>query len=1101
MGFKIIFKNRKTCTNRRSGGLAVAIRTRWSKHCLFHNTTSKAVQWFTISKKVLHIDKDILFGCVYVPPASSKYSNIDMFTEIEDEMMTVNTNGKYVCMLGDFNARTGKNEDFVSLDLDTATDVDEIELSVQESLDALRCLENHDIPKERYSLDTGQITHYGYRLLETCRSHNLFIANGRIGADKGIGNVTCKNVSLVDYVICSAQILSCMTDLDVMAFDALFSDAHSGVTIRLWSGMNNDVITQEETVTRYIQKVKRWDATKTQQFTQNIDMNKIVGIQEQLRADNVDLNVVCDQLCDVLTTSAANTMGTYVVRNNEKRKDQKAWFNATCKTQRKVYRRARNHYLATKTLLAKADMTRVSRQYKNTMRTAQLQYKRSFQDKLRKMRSSNTKDYWSMLKPREDKGERDVSPGIDGFFKFFKDLNKPEDDVAAPPVGDDNDNIPVEARELLNKPFTEEEIEKAAKSLKSGKSPGQDDVLNEYIKESMGLLLPTYTTLFNTILDSGRFPESWGRGVVIPIYKNKGSKDDPANYRGITLLSCIGKFFTCVINNRLTQFADILGLISENQAGFRKQHSTIDHVFVIKNLVELYMLGKKKLYCAFVDYAKAFDSIWRDGLWVKLLRSGITGKMFELVQNIYKYTKSCVRKNGDVSQCFIAHRGVRQGENLSPLLFAIYVNDLEQFLSDQQCLHLVTPGVTDIETMIKLLVLMYADDTVLFADSPEELQKCLNVLEMYCKEWRLSVNVEKTKILIFSRRKVDTAKYSFMYMGSPLENVYTFKYLGILFSHNGSFAQCRKQLYEQGTKAMYALIRRGRQLSLPVDILLDLFMKTVVPVITYGSEIWGYENLKLMETLQLRFLKYILHLNRSTSNCMVYGELGAFPIEIGIKARMVKFWAVLNNGNTAKYSSIMCDVMQQLYNNNSHRSPWLKCIHSILNDCGLSNVWETKASGLNITWLTQAVTQRLKDQFVQSWFSDIERGAKCINYRLCKTQFKFEEYLTLLPPSKWIPLCKFRTVNHMLPVEKGRHQHIERHHRYCEACNMRVMGDEYHFVLQCPRLRELRRRWLGPLYLRNINTFKYGNLFNNNNKSVLVKLANFIIEGTKAYFE
>ena len=102
--------------------------------------------------------------------------------------------------------------------------------------------------------------------------------------------------------------------------------------------------------------------------------------------------------------------------------------------------------------------------------------------------------------------------------------------------------------------------------------------------------------------------------LIIPIYKNKGSNDDAKNYRSITLLSCLGKLLTSILNHRLTEYCEDNLIIKEIQAGFRKGYSTLDHVFVIKNLIHLYKFKKKKLFCCFVDYTKAFDSTWREAL-------------------------------------------------------------------------------------------------------------------------------------------------------------------------------------------------------------------------------------------------------------------------------------------------------------------------------------------------------------------------------------------------------------------------------------------------------------------------------------------------------
>jgi hypothetical protein len=120
--------------------------------------------------------------------------------------------------------------------------------------------------------------------------------------------------------------------------------------------------------------------------------------------------------------------------------------------------------------------------------------------------------------------------------------------------------------------------------------------------------------LFNLIFQSGVIPDSWLNGNMKPIYKNKGYKTDPQNCRPITVLSCLGKVFTSILSERLTQYSDKFLVLCENQSGFRK-----GNLFILHSLFNILKNKKKKLYCAFVDFAKAFDTIWRDGLWHKLL--------------------------------------------------------------------------------------------------------------------------------------------------------------------------------------------------------------------------------------------------------------------------------------------------------------------------------------------------------------------------------------------------------------------------------------------------------------------------------------------------
>ena len=114
----------------------------------------------------------------------------------------------------------------------------------------------------------------------------------------------------------------------------------------------------------------------------------------------------------------------------------------------------------------------------------------------------------------------------------------------------------VSLENTLNNEITFDEIKKAISKLKNGKAAGLDNVTNDYIKGSCSELLPVYHMLFNTVLDSGVLPTSWLNGYIIPLYKNKGDTANPENYRPITILSCLGKVFTAILNERLTSYLE-----------------------------------------------------------------------------------------------------------------------------------------------------------------------------------------------------------------------------------------------------------------------------------------------------------------------------------------------------------------------------------------------------------------------------------------------------------------------------------------------------------------------------------------------------------------
>ena len=179
---------------------------------------------------------------------------------------------------------------------------------------------------------------------------------------------------------------------------------------------------------------------------------------------------------------------------------------------------------------------------------------------------------------------------------------------------------------------------------------------------------------------------------------------------------------------------------------------------------------------------------------------------------------------------------MRQGENLSPFLFALFINDLENFLLQYGCNPIKIPGA-DLQIFLKLLITLYADDTVLLAGSKEDLQKCLDGLKQYCDKWKLEVNANKTKIIIFSQGRPLTSNHNFMLGDSIIEVVRDFRYLGVTFSYNGFFTRNEDEIVINSNRAIFGLIKKARKGNLPIDIQFDLFDKNILPILLYGCEI------------------------------------------------------------------------------------------------------------------------------------------------------------------------------------------------------------------------------------------------------------------------
>ena len=389
-----------------------------------------------------------------------------------------------------------------------------------------------------------------------------------------------------------------------------------------------------------------------------------------------------------------------------------------------------------------------------------------------------------------------------------------------------------------------------------------------------------------------------------------------------------------------------------------------------------------------------------------------------------------------------------------------------------------------------MFILLYADDTVIFSDNETDLQSALLVFQEYYQKWKLSVNTSKTKVLIFGRGKLNKTK-QFRYQNEIIETVTDYKYLGIYFSRSGSFIVAKKHIAEQANKAVFALIKNIRSLSLPFDIRIDLFNKTIKPILLYRCEIWGFGNIDMLEKIQLNYFKTIFGLKRSTPSYMIYGELGIMPLSIDIQTRTISFWSKLTDTDDLnKLSSLLYKIIYGMSFEQKVKSLWLNNIKSLLCSLGFSGVWYSQ-SFLNSKWLVKAINNKMKDLFLQKWNTNLEMTSNSIFYKIIKTNFRTSKYLSRLPESLCKLFLRFRTRNHRLPIEIGRWQSVPLMDRKCNKCNLDI-GDEFHYLLVCSHFSQSRSKYLKSYYYTCPNTLKLDQLMNTENGKELRNLCHLI---------
>ena len=227
------------------------------------------------------------------------------------------------------------------------------------------------------------------------------------------------------------------------------------------------------------------------------------------------------------------------------------------------------------------------------------------------------------------------------------------------------------------------------------------------------------------MFNNAEYPFEWSLGYIVPIFKG-GDPSNKSNYRGITLNSILAKIYSQILLNRLTDWTKTHEKISDTQFGYQKGKSTVDCIFILHSVISKLLSSGQKVYSVFIDYEKCFDKINRSFLWQKLLSEQVSSKLTKALKAMYSTVRAVIKHNGEISECIYSHLGVKQGDSSSALLFMMFVNDI---------LENINTDLPDIFTLneLKLFLILYADDQVLFASSPESLQLMLNDIENYCK--------------------------------------------------------------------------------------------------------------------------------------------------------------------------------------------------------------------------------------------------------------------------------------------------------------------------------------------------------------------------------
>ena len=1040
--------------NRFYGGLAILRKPFLKDHVKILKNNNPDYQWIRLEKSHFGFPKDLYICVVYFPPTESSYTkklDVDIFESIEKDMALYGKNGDFL-ICGDINARTGVSPDYILQD-----NSDFLPLS--------NCYKTDKQILKRYNRDT-KLDQRGKELLDFCIGHQLRILNGRNLGDS-FGNYTCftpNGCSTVDYAIVSENVLDGIFFFRVKEFLPTLSDCHCQIEWRLLSScMKTDKLSVNDKTKlkpmppRYIWSDDSADSFQKALTTDTVK-SKISGfLNTPFMGDTNSINLASEKLVNIFVEAADKSLKKPKQKIKGKPKNPK-WFDCNLQQMRfnlmsygKVYTRfprdpvVKNHFY------------KLYREYNKARKAKRKSFKQNLLNELETLHEDNPKKYWQLINELQGKHHDDNKNSVSSSDwlshfnnlnevkkKFHKRLNEIEEKVKQ-----------LEKNPCFNEldfMITESEIAEAIAHIKLNKSPGLDGVSNNMIRHCQFAMLPCFAKIFNACLSNGIYPEKWAEGYIMPLHKGSDI-NDPSNYRGLTITSAIGKLFNRILNERLVKFLEKHHIIDNCQIGFTKKARTSDHMFILRTLIDKYCTTKKKhIFACFVDLKKAFDTVIHAGIKLRLMEIGCGSLFYNIIKNMYAVSKSSIKIDNNLTDFIPTNLGVKQGDNLSPNLFKIFINEFPNYLEKS-----LDPVYLDKKA---IHCLMYADDIILLSTSAAGLQEKLNLLDKFCQDWCLSVNTQKTKILIFNKsgKLVNTM---FKLDNTVLECVNKYKYLGVTFCASGSFTHAQEELYKKATKAYFKLSKDFLSLNPNVHTSMHVFDHTIKPILLYGCEIWGtfnpfsakfrngfedlcfdqiYSNQKA-EILHQKFCKFILGVHKKSVNYAVLSELGRFPLYFNIVKAMLKYHERLNKIadtfpllHAAYNESVIIDASK-------HQS-WYSSVKIVIKKISAS-------LNLNDNKITKKV---LIEYFTKEWKKNlikVSEGKLC-TYVKFKTNFGFEKYLSVIKNfQQRQQLTRFRISSHKLSIETGRYKGIPRHDRICTRCNENSVEDEVHFLCIC----------------------------------------------------
>ena len=982
----------KERTNQGGGGVAIAVRedlTNRTTPCTTIDKGNEEAAWIEIKTSQ---NRYISIGTYYgKQEIADEDTVIEEYESLTTQITQLKTKGE-VILTGDFNAK-----------LQTKLN----DTTVQEQFRNGQHLKN---------------------LMDTTKLKNAASHKNTVGLWTRQKRTNPDERSIIDHILTTEKIANNIRDMNI--------DEKGTLRLKGRKESDHNTITLEfdTRIPKTETKTRKWKLDNKQGWAQ---YNQIMNARaEELK--NMDYQTYINETRKILKQTIGEktiTTGRYKKRESEATKEARE----SVKLLKKQY----NQAILTKdsdTILTNLDTLRKAQT--NLRNEIEQSEKTATEEELNKMKSeggtkSNT--FWKHRARISGKFTKEEYDTMDEQGKIIEDPEKAKEHIAtffedlyqARPARPEaqqrteeiQHNIEKIKEEMKNLPkpkeITKKEMKKSIKKLQRGKATGPDKIPNEAIIEANETTNEILRHQLNKILTNQQIPDEWQHGEIIRLYKGKGKKGMCSNERGITLASNIGKLFERIINERLKTIVEI----TDAQAGGRAGSATTDHLLILQQAIQSAKNRKKDVYMGFLDVTKAYDKAWILGIMHILYERGLEDSLWETVLNLNDNLTATLKTKYGHTRAIKIRDSLRQGGVLAVLQYGIMMDQINQAIKAKGL------GIKLQGTDTKIPSLLWVDDVLVMAESIEELQEMLNVINEIAAEYHIEFGMAKSQVLKIGKEEAITM----MPLGNQaMTQTNTYKYLGFHQNNKNKLTQHIKATKSKCEGAYQKILNvAGDKLfkGIQLKVIWELIEVEITAIALNTSEIWEpdkQEN-KQHNAILDNIIKRVLKVPRTTPREVLYMELGILDLEsMRIKNRINMEHRVNKKGSETTKTAMNAPI----------KKGWKEHTDTLNSKIGTTsnskNHIKEKIHEYHKTKINQSGTTKSKVQYLMTG----TRGNWKVNQR--------PQYLNMLTRNQASALFKART--RMFPVKnnfRGAHSDDT-----CRFCNNAIETQE-HILNEC----------------------------------------------------